>query len=82
MPLSIDTALLSRDAKAVTKAGHANLEWSSGKIAEGTWLLIFSINSIWFFSTKKTGILFFERILLASAVNLYKDQLFFLYLLP
>ena len=70
IPLSIDTAVFNLEAKAVTKAGHDNSELSSGNNAEGTWFLIFSINSILFFSIKKTGILFLESILLASAVNL------------
>ena len=34
--LSIDTAASSLEDKAVTRAGHAKLELSSGKIAEGT----------------------------------------------
>ena len=36
IPLSIDTAVFNLDAKAVTNAGHANFEFNSGKIAEGT----------------------------------------------
>ena len=82
IPLSIDTAIFNLDAKAVTNAGHENFEFISGKIADGTWLLIFSIKSILSFSIKKTGILFFEVTLLAKAVNLNIDQLFFLYSLP
>ena len=54
----------------MTKAGQANLELNSGKMAVGTCDLTFSMRSIWFFSIKKTGILFFESTLLAKAVNL------------
>ena len=70
IPLSIETAILSLAAKAVTRAGQANLELISGKSAEGTCPLIFSIKSTFSFSIKKTGILFLESILLAKAVNL------------
>ena len=70
MPLSIETAVSNLFAKAVTKAGHDNLEFSSGKIAEGTWFLIFSIKSSLSLSIKKTGTLSFEVTLFANAVNL------------
>ena len=70
MPLSIETAVSSLADNAVTRAGQANLELTSGNIAEGTWFLIFSIKSILSFSIKKTGILFFDKILFAKAVNL------------
>ena len=60
IPLSIDTAVFNLDASAVTNAGQASLEFCSGNIAEGTWFLIFSINSILSFSIKKTGIFFFR----------------------
>ena len=53
IPLSIDTAVFNLEAKAVTRAGHANLEFNSGNIAAGTWFLIFSIRSILSFSIKK-----------------------------
>ena len=69
-PLSIDTAIFNLEARAVTKAGQDKFEFSSGNIADGTWFFIFSIKSILFFSIKKTGSLFFERILLANEVNL------------
>ena len=36
IPLSIDTAVSSLDARAVTKAGQESFEFSSGKIADGT----------------------------------------------
>ena len=36
IPLSIDTAIFNLDDNAVTKAGHANLEFNSGNIAAGT----------------------------------------------
>ena len=36
IPLSIDTAELSLEAKAVTKAGQASFEFNSGNIAAGT----------------------------------------------
>ena len=55
-PLSIDTAVSNLEAKAVTRAGQGIFEFNSGKIAEGTWFLIFSIKSISFFSIKKTGV--------------------------
>ena len=48
-PLSIDTAVSNLEANAVTRAGQANSELISGKIAAGTWLLIFSIRSTLFF---------------------------------
>ena len=70
IPLSIETAVFNLEAKAVTKAGQANLEANSGNIAEGTWFLIFSIKLVFSFSIKKTGTLFLERILFAKDVNL------------
>ena len=82
IPLSIETAVSNLDDNAVTKAGQDILEFVSGKIAAGTWFLIFSIKSTFSFSIKNTGVLFFESILLANAVNLKIDQLFFLYSLP
>ena len=36
IPLSIDTAVFNLVANAVTNAGQANLEFNSGKIADGT----------------------------------------------
>ena len=36
IPLSIDTAISILEDKAVTKAGHANSEFNSGNIADGT----------------------------------------------
>ena len=82
IPLSIETAVSSLEDSAVTKAGQAKFEFSSGNNALGTWFLIFSIKSILFFSIKKTGVLFFDVILFAKAVNLKIDQLFFLYSFP
>ncbi len=35
-PLSMDTAVFNLDAKAVTRAGQDNLEFSSGNKAAGT----------------------------------------------
>ena len=68
--------------KAVTNAGHDNLDCVSGNNALGIWFLIFSIKSSWFFSIKNTGVLFFIKTLFAREINLYIDQLFFLYSLP
>ena len=36
IPLSIETPVSNLDDRAVTKAGQANLEFNSGKTAEGT----------------------------------------------
>ena len=70
IPLSMETAVSNLEANAVTKAGQDKLDLTSGNKAVGTWFLIFSISSSLLFSIKKTGVLFFELILLASAVNL------------
>ena len=69
-PLSIVTAWSNLDANAVTKAGHDRSDFNSGNKAAGTWFLIFSIICSWFFSIKKTGILFLIKHLLAKEINL------------
>ena len=81
-PLSIETAWSNLDDKAVTKAGQDSSDFVSGNKAPGTWFFIFSIMCSRFFSIKNTGILFFNKDLLAKDINLYIDQLFFLYSLP
>ena len=42
-PLSIETAWSNLEDKAVTRAGHDNLDCVSGNKAPGTWFFIFSI---------------------------------------
>ena len=67
IPLSIETAWSNLEDKAVTKAGQDNSVFVSGNNAPGTWFLIFSITRSWFFSIKKTGVLFFIKDLLMLA---------------
>ena len=69
-PLSIETAWSNLQDSAVTKAGQESSEFVSGNKAFGTWFLIFSIMCSWFFSIKKTGILFLIKDLFASEINL------------
>ena len=69
-PLSIVIAWSNLAAKAVTKAGHDNFDFNSGNRAFGTWSLIFSIICSWFFSIKKTGVLFLIKHLFAKEINL------------
>ena len=78
----METARSNLEDNAVTRAGHESSDFVSGNNALGTWFLIFSIMCSWFFSIKKTGILFLIKDLFASEINLYIDQLFFLYSFP
>ena len=57
-PLSIDIALDRRVDKAVTRGGPDKVEFVSGNKAFSTLSLILFINSLLFFSIKKTGCLF------------------------
>ena len=68
--LSIEIARSSLEDKAVTNAGQVKSDLVSGNKADGTWFLIFSIMCSWFFSIKKTGILFFIKDLFAKEINL------------
>ena len=61
---------LNLDDIAVTKAGHDNLEFNSGKIFLMVNFLIFSIKSNLSFSIKKTGFLCIDVILLANEIKL------------
>ena len=69
-PLSIEIAWSNLEVKAVTSAGHDNFDCVSGNKAPLTWFFIFSIICSWFFSIKKTGILFFIKDLFAREMNL------------
>ena len=69
-PLSIETAWSNLADKAVTRAGQERSDPVSGNRAPGTWFFIFSIICSWFFSIKKTGVLFLIKDLLAREINL------------
>ena len=70
IPLSIETAFSNLSPKAVTKAGQEISVSNSGIIEFGTSVFNFSNYLMLVFSMKKTGILFFFKILLAKIIKL------------
>jgi len=62
IPLSIEIAKSSLLAKQVINAGEDKFVSCSGKSEFGTNNLILFFNSLFFFSIKKTGVLFFKSI--------------------
>jgi len=77
IPLSIEIAKSSLLPKQVTNVGDDNLLSCSGNIALGINSLILFFSSLFFFSIKKTGILFLSFNLLYKMTTLINGHSFF-----
>ena len=69
IPLSIEIAFSNLVDKALTSGGPDKVVSNSGNKTLFSLFLILSINSIFSFSIKKTGVLFFLVISLATLIN-------------